>query len=444
MGLIPDVAGVHCMPGRLRWTTAVLILTAFLVLTGRPAQANSVLTHEQIVDFLWKTEISKILMDRYPGTTPAELTAARAYAYGGCLIQDLGYYPSGNKFFSDLVHYVRTGDFVEELIGQAQNVNELAFALGALSHYAADTIAHPIVNTAVGMVFPRLRAKYGAQVTYEDDPKAHIRTEFGFDVSQVAQNHYTSDAYHDFIGFQVSKELLERAFLTTYGIPLNEVLPDEDRTIGTYRHSVSTWIPRLTQVALITKKKDLEKTPNFNPKKFRYLLSRTKYEKEWGNNYVHKSGWARFLAFIVRLMPKIGPFRTLDIKVPTPQTEKMYIKSVEDTVTEYRRLLAASDKPKFDLPDRDLDTSKPTSAGEYHLADKAYARLMKQLAKDNFAGMTPALRANILSYYSDTSGPIETKKHSDDWKELEANLEALKKFTPTTDDTKTKSQIQKP
>jgi len=441
MGQIQGRLGADSMQiSRLRRTTVILFLIAFLFLAGRPAQANSVLTHEQIVDFLWKTEITKILMERYPKTTPEELTAAHAYAYGGCLIQDLGYYPSGNKFFSDLVHYVRTGDFVSELISQSQNVNELAFALGALSHYSADTVAHPTVNAAVAIVFPKLRRKYGKEVTYEDDPKAHIRTEFGFDVSQVAQNHYTSDAYHDFIGFQVAKELLERAFLATYGISLKEVLPDEDRTINTYRRSVSTWIPRLTQVALISKKKELEATPNFNPRQFRYLLSRTKYEKEWGSNYVRPTGWARFLAFIVKLMPKIGPFRTLDIKVPTPQTEKMYIKSVEDTVTEYRRLLAASITPQFSLPDRDLDTSKPTSAGEYQLADKAYARLMKQLAKDNFAGMNPTLRANILDYYSDTTRPIATKEHPEDWKELQANIEALRKSVPVRDETTSENQ----
>ncbi len=400
------------------------------MVAGRPAAANSVLTHEQIVDFLWDTGIKKVLLEKYPGTTEDQLRQAHAYAYGGCLIQDLGYYPSGNKFFSDLVHYVRTGTFVSELVTQAHDVNELAFALGALSHYAADTTAHPSVNRAVALVFPKLRAKYGDQVTYENDPKAHIRTEFGFDVSQVAQQHYTSEGYHDFIGFQVSKELLERAFLSTYGLRLNEIFPDVDLTIGTYRRTVSKWIPRLTQVALITKKKDLKAQPNFNPKRFRYMLSRTKFEQDYGKKYVRTGRMARFLAFLVKLLPKFGALRTLDVKVPTAETERMYIKSVEETVDAYRALLGEAGGQQFTLPDRDLDTDKPTQAGEYKLCDEAYARLLKQLAKDNFAQTTPALRANILDYYGDLSRPIDTKNDPDEWKELLGHLEALKKNEP--------------
>ncbi len=233
---------------------AALLLLCLLI-TPPHAQAYSVLTHEQIVDFLWDTDIKKMLLEHYPNTTPDELKRAHAFAYGGCLIQDMGYYPLGNKFFSDLVHYVRSGDFVMELIRQSRDVNELAFALGALSHYASDVGGHPAVNGAVAIIFPKLRAKYGNEVTYADDPKAHIQTEFGFDVYQIYQQRYTSEAYHQFIGFEVAKPLLDRAFSATYGISLNDIFKDEDRSVESYRHAVGTWIPRLTQVALITKKK---------------------------------------------------------------------------------------------------------------------------------------------------------------------------------------------
>lgn len=370
-----------------------------------------------------------LLQARYPEATKEDLRQAHAYAYGGCLIQDMGYYPFGNKFFTDLTHYVRSGDFVLAMIQNAQNLNELAFALGAMAHYAADITGHPTVNASVAREFPKLEKKYGSEVTYVESPSSHIRTEFGFDVLQVAKQQYSSQAYHDFIGFQVAQPLLERTFAQVYGIPLKEVLPNEDRTIGSYRRSVSKFIPELTNVALVTKKKELEALPNFSPRKFRYLLSRTEYQREWGNNFDRPGFGARFLAFIVRLMPKVGPFRTLDIKPPTPETEKMYIKSVDDTVTFYNRLLTEFETNQLDLPNRDYDTANATSAGEYALADKTYARLLNTLAKNNFNGMSPALRANILAFYSDLNKPIATKKHKKDWQQTLQTLEILKKST---------------
>ena len=129
----------------------------------------------------------------------------------------MGYYPFGSKFFSDLVHYVRSGDFVLALLKDAQtsaDINDYAFALGALAHYAADNLGHPVaINRTVPLVYPKLRAKFGPEVTYEDNPAAHLKTEFGFDVIEVARGQYANEAYHDFIGFQVAKPLLERALL---------------------------------------------------------------------------------------------------------------------------------------------------------------------------------------------------------------------------------------
>ncbi|HEY6305455.1 MAG TPA: zinc dependent phospholipase C family protein [Candidatus Angelobacter sp.] len=406
---------------------AVVLLAVFILVPSCPSPAYSVLTHEQIVDSLWGSDIKKILLEKFPAATSEDLRVAHAYAYGGCLIQDMGYYPYGNKLFSDLVHYVRSGDFVSELIRDSQNINELAFSLGALAHYASDTTGHPAVNEAVSLTFPKLRARYGEDVTYADDPKAHVRTEFGFDVVEVAQQHYTSQAYHDFIGFEVAQPLLDRAFLETYGVPLKEVLPDEDRAIQSYRHALSVWIPRLTQVALITKKKELQAVPNFDPKKFRYILRRAEYEREWGNNYAKPGFGARFLAVIVKILPKVGPLATLDIKTPDRQTEKLYVKSVEQTVAVYHGLLMQVDAPPTGLDDRNLDTGRPTRAAEYTLTDKTYAKLLKQLAKNDYAQMTPALQANLLDFYRDLDRPMETKRHKDDWNEVLRDLEALKK-----------------
>ena len=394
------------------------------------------LTHEQVVDFLWDSHIKKILLSRYPNATEDDLRQAHAYAYGGCLIQDMGYYPHGNRFFTDLLHYVRSGDFVTALIRDAQNLNELAFALGALSHYVSDTIGHPTVNGAVALEFPELRAKYGDQVTYAQDPKAHIRIEFGFDVLQVAKQRYSSQAYHDFIGFEVAQDLLERTFLRIYGLELRQIFPDEEKTIESYRRAISVWIPRLTQVALITKKSELEALPNFSPRRFRYLLSRTEYEKNWGTKYDHPGFMAKFLAVVVKLLPKVGSLKTLDIKPPTPRTEAMYIKSVEDTVNNYRSLLVKAGANDLKLADDDLDPGSPTEPGEYVLTDKTYAKLVQKLVETNFAQVSPALRSNVLSFYGDLSRPVETKKHKDEWKKTLQALAALKSTQTLTKEQK--------
>src|SRR6202021_2750852 len=210
----------------------------------RICAAYSVLTHEEIVDWAWKDNFLPALKKRFPAATDDDLKKAHAFAYGGSLVQDMGYYPFGNKYFSDLTHYVRSGDFIVKMINESSDLNEYAFALGALAHYSADNLGHPIVNQAVGLEFPKLRKKFGKEVTYADDPKAHIRTEFGFDVTQVAKNNYTSDRYHDFIGFEVSKPVLERAFQDTYSLELVDVLPKDDLAIGTFRRSISTIIDR--------------------------------------------------------------------------------------------------------------------------------------------------------------------------------------------------------
>ena len=268
---------------------ALRIVTLFLVVVmcSGASFAYSVLTHEEIVDLLWSDEIRPLLLKRYPGLSEDQIKQAHAYAYGGAVIQDLGYYPFGSTEFSNLVHYVRSGDFVRELLLESQDANEYAFALGALSHYASDIAGHPAVNQSVAIAFPKLRAKFGQSVRYAQDKTAHLKTEFGFDTVQVAKNRYASEQYHDFIGFQVSKPLLERVFPVVYGVDLKDVLTHEDLAVGSYRFAVSELIPRMTQVALQTHKKELmRETPNFAKRKFLYRLSRSSYEKEWGKDYV--------------------------------------------------------------------------------------------------------------------------------------------------------------
>ncbi len=417
--------------GRRSGCVRALVTLLLVLICSTSSIAYSVLTHEEIVDLLWSDEILPLLLIRYPALPQDQIREAHAYAYGGAVIQDLGYYPFGSTEFSNLVHYVRSGDFVRELLLQSQDANEYAFALGALSHYASDVAGHPAVNQAVAIQYPKLRARFGKSVLYAQDRTAHLKTEFGFDTVQVAKNRYASEQYHDFIGFQVSKSLLERAFPIVYGVELKDVLPHEDLAVGSYRFAISRLIPRMTQVALQTHKKELmRETPNFAKRKFLYRLSRSGYEKDWGKDYVKPGVGTRILSTMMRYMPKVGPLRGLAFNNPTPQTEDLYIKSINTTVDQYRAFLEAVRTDSLLLPNRDFDSGRATKAAEYPLTDDTYAKLLARLSESKFALTTTDLRDDILNFYSDLSVPIETKKDRVRWENVVTALEKLKSVSP--------------
>src|SRR6202451_1479873 len=377
----PSVStGATVQGWRLLSVRAVASFLIVLMCSGG-SSAYSVLTHEEIVDLLWADEIRPLLLKKYPGLSEDQIREAHAYAYGGAVIQDLGYYPFGSKGFSNLVHYVRSGDFVRELLLESQDVNEYAFALGALSHYASDLAGHPAVNQSVAIDYPKLRAKFGKSVLYAQDKTAHLKTEFGFDTVQVAKNRYASQQYHDFIGFQVSKALLERVFPVVYGVELKDVLTHEDLAIGSYRFAISRLIPHMTQVALQVHKKDLiHETPDFAKQKFLYRLSRSDYEREWGKDYVKPGVGTRIMSTLLRYMPRIGPFRGLAFENPTPQTEDLYFKSINMTVDQYRAFLEEVRADTLVLPNCDLDSGNGTKAAEYSITDDTYATMISQLS----------------------------------------------------------------
>src|SRR5690349_7877322 len=414
-----------------RWSLRAAPFLLVIFLFAHSSLAYSVLTHEQIIDLVWTDQLRPLLLQRFPALTEAQLLEAHGYAYGGAVIQDLGYYPFGSKDFSNLVHYVRSGDFVRELLLESQDVNEYAFALGALSHYASDIAGHPAVNQAVAIQYPKLRARYGKSVRYAQDRTAHLKTEFGFDTVQVAKNRYASQQYHDFIGFEVSKSLLERTFPIVYGVELKDVLPHEDLAVGSYRFAISRLIPRMTQVALQTHEKELmRETPNFAKRKFLYRLSRSGYEKEWGKDYVKPGMGTRILSTLLRYVPKIGPFKALAFNNPTPQTEDLYIKSINTTVDQYRDFLEAVRTDSLLLPNRDFDSGRETKAAEYSLTDDTYAKLLARLSDTKFALTTAELRQDVLNFYSDLSVPIETKKDKARWQNVVTALDELKAVTP--------------
>jgi hypothetical protein len=313
---------------------------------------------------------------RFPDATQDDLKNAHGYAYGGSIIQDLGYYPFGSKFFSDLVHYVRNADFVAALIRDAHDLNEYAFALGALAHFAAGNDGHRIaVNRAVPMLYPKLRREYGDVVTYDENPGAHLKTEFGFDVLQVAKGHYAPQAYHDYIGFQVSKSLLEQAFQETYCLDLGSIFANYDLSVGTFRRGISIVIPKMTNAAWQMKKDEIRREiPGITRQKFIFNLSRSSYEKNWDRQYAKPGFGTKILAFLIGLIPKIGPFKALSFRTPTPQAEKLFMASFNATLQDYAQMLRAGEVTgAFDIKNDNLDTGTVTSPGQYPLADETYA-----------------------------------------------------------------------
>lgn len=368
----------------------------------------SVLSHEALVDVSWDASIKPLLVARYPAATEEELVKAHAYAYGGSIIQDMGYYPFGSHLFSDLTHYIRSGDFIVNMISEAQDLDELAFALGSLAHYAADNAGHPSVNRSVPMLYPKVRAKFGPVATYEDNPADHLKAEFSFDVAEVSEHHYAPEAYHAFIGFQVSKPVLERAFEKTYGIPLRDISSTIDLGLGTYRHTVATIIPQMTKVAWQAKKKELMRdNPGISRRTFVYTMSRGSYEKEWGSNFEKPGRWSGFLSFLFRILPKVGPLKALAFHPATPETQQLFQDGFVRAAALYKEKLAEVQRNRLQLANNNFDTGKPAHIGEYRMADDAYTKLTAklkgnappdvQLALSAFAGSggAPVQRATV-------------------------------------------------
>lgn len=397
------------------------LAVAALLIAPRDGTAYSVLAHVANIDAVWDASIRPLLAHRFPRATAEDLRGARAFAYGGAVIQDLGYYPFGSHFFSNLLHYVRSGDFVETMIDEAKNVEELAFALGALAHYAADNTGHPeAVNRAVAMMFPKLRAKYGDTIPYAKSPARHVMVEFSFDVVQAAAGVYPPEAYRGFIGFEVAKPLLDRAFRKTYDLEMKDVfLFDEDLAISTYRHAISETIPAITRAAWNDKREEIQKLmPQIAEERFVFSFTRQDYERDYGTGY-KKPGWFdRCLAFFLKLLPKIGPLKPLQFEAPTAGAEALFLDSLKDTRDRYRRSLDAVRGGRLQLANTDFDTGRPAAHGEYELADETYAKLLDKLADRKFKDVSAALRRNILAFYdaapNRVSGKDEAKRMKKD------------------------------
>jgi hypothetical protein len=411
----------------MRRATAAALALAFLLIAA-PASAFSVLAHEATIDVTWDDAIEPLLRQRFPSATREALLRARSFAYGGSVIQDLGYYPFGSRFFSNLLHYVRSGDFVEALFRDARTLDEYAFAVGALAHYANDNTGHPeAVNLAVPIAFPKLRARFGDRITYVQAPAQHVIVEFSFDVVEAAGGTYLPEAYQQFIGFRVATPLLERAFVETYGLEMRDVLADMDRSINTYRYSVSQIIPALTDAAWRDKHDEIMPLhPSLERSGFVFAYGRAEFEREYGREYRRPGWFARFLGFIYRLLPKIGPLKPLSFKTPTAEAEALFKQAFRDASVRFRSELREVRGGRFQAANTNFDTGRSTRHGDYPLADDTYAELAERLLDRRFAQAGTAIRNNLRAFYGDQPLPSpHSRRERKHWKQVKKALALL-------------------
>lgn len=423
---------------------------------GHSASAYSLLTHEQLIDLTWKRSIVPLLLSRYPNLTPAQLEAARAYAYGGCVIQDIGYYPLGDEFFSNLTHYVRSGDFVVNLFRDAQNANELAFAVGALSHYVGDSIGHAdATNLAVPVEFPKLAARYGPSVSYAEGEHQHVQTEFAFDINQIREHQLAPVHYLRHVGLEVPQQQLAKAFFQTYGLQLGAGRRVKINA-GAYRFGVHRFIPRIAYALALLHSRRLPVAPldANDPELLRLqaAVAQVSADNDW-DQYRRKPGPGTYLlSGFIKVLPKVGPLKLAAIKGPTAVTESEYVHTVMHAADALAHALgrltpppagpggvapvarvgpggfasgATFKDPLHPLENRDLDTGNAVKPGGYRLTDNTYAQLLHQVAEHPTQAIPAGVKHDLADYYADPTAPIATRKNPKKWAQVQADLVTL-------------------
>lgn len=377
-------------------------LSALLFIhTSLDCRAYSVLTHQALIDVNWDKVLLPLLKEKFPGSSNEALKEAHAYVYGGAVVPDMGYYPFGSKLFTNLIHYVRSGDFVKTVLNDAHSLNEYAFALGVLCHYYADVYGHRIgINVSVPEIYPKLKHKFGDTVTFGEHPISHLRTEFSFDVLQTARGNYASTAYHDFIGFKVADTLLQKAFAETYGLDANELFGNFSKAVGRFRFTIINLFPFFTKAAWATKRNDIQKMQaTATSRNFIYRMHQKNNRYKFGSN--ERPGFfARAFALFIYVIPKVGALKVLKFKDPGPVAEKNFIASFDTVSMHYATHIIALHKHAVPLNNVDFDTGIRTCEGEYSLTDKTYCDLLLQLKRRNFETVDPALKRNIISFYA--------------------------------------------
>ncbi len=459
--------------------TAGLLALALLMPWERRAAAYTLLTHEQLIDLTWQDSIVPLLLSHYPGLTPAQLDEARAYAYGGCVIQDIGYYPFGDQSFSNLTHYVRSGDFVVNLFRNATNADELAFAIGALSHYVGDSIGHSqATNLAVPVEFPGLRRKYGPVVSYAEGETPHVQTEFAFDIAEISRHHMAPLLYLRHIGLKVPVKQLALAYYQTYGLS-GEFSPQRRLfNVRGYRFAVRAFIPRIAYATTLLHRRHEPSEPGTpEAAEIEKEVAEVATRENW-QYYRRRPGIGTYaLAGLLFILPKIGPLKLVAVKGPTETTDAFYTHSLAMSLAAMRQRLARFTPPArrrsltgnasaaglraesalpdaglrpvthasnqvahiralsllHPLPNRDLDTGYVVKPGGYSLTDKTYARLLHRLTRWPDRLIPPGIKRDIQAYYANPNAPITTKKNPKRWAQVQADLATLAKMQTSTE-----------
>ncbi len=411
------------------WTAPLILSIPLMIVWPPPGKAYGVLTHHLLIDQAWDTVITPILLNRFPSLTTEQLREAHAYAYGGCIVQDFGYYPFANEFFSDLTHYVRTGDFVQKLFQHATTADEFAFAIGALSHYVGDSIGHSeATNPAVAMTFPKLAAKYGSSVNYAQGKHQHAEVEWAFDANQAAKLRLAPAAYVHDIGLEVPREQLAAAFYETYGVPLQEIVSGPLPAMKTFRFGGRSFLPNFTYAEAVLHKGGFPAdTSGPELEQYEHRIGQLAKEEGW-DQYRRKPGIRiHVLAGVIVILPKVGTLRMLAIKGPTEETERAYIASVNlstAALAVYLERLMGS-KTDMGLADRDLDTGQQVVPGGYQLTDKTYAQLLARITKAPSEPIPAGLKQDVIAYYADPAAPISTRKKPHEWAAVQEQLQVL-------------------
>jgi hypothetical protein len=413
-------------PLRKFYFPTILVLLILLA-CARPAGGFSVLSHEEVVDLTWGDAIRPLLLKRYPNMTHAQLRDARAYAYGGCVIQDLGYYPFGKELFSDLLHYVRTGDFIRALFRESKGPNDLAFAIGALVHYYGDTLGHPeAVDVAVAMNFPKLAAKYGPNVNYAEGPRQHVRTEFAYDINDITKHRLAPLGYLNHIGFAVPVPLLSRAFYDTYGLDLAKLLGEHRPTLVGYRYAVRTLMPHVVYAeALLHHKQMPADVPSAELDEFTSEVAAVKAEDNWAKYRGHAGFGTHLLAAFIVVIPKIGPLGDLAIVVPSSAAEQDYVKALMHTTAALRQAVTQVSHSGA-LPNKDLDTGDDVKPGTYSLEDLAYVNLLHRMTLDPSQAIPWGIKHDLQEYFSDMSKVTYIANNKKLAAQVQADLPILK------------------
>lgn len=407
---------------------SIACLTFVLLVSAPTASlAFSVLAHQGVIDRSWDDSIVPALEERFPGASKEDLEKARAFAYGGSHIADLGYFPFGSRLFTDLVHYVRSGHFVAAMIRNAGTREEYAFALGAASHYVADSIGHPVAtNRVVPEIYPDLREEFGEVVTYEDDHSAHMQTEFRFDILQLAQSRRSPDLFQHAIAFEVSKELLDRSVRETYGLSLEDLFTNTDVAITTYRWGFRQLIQEATGIAWALYQDDIQQhDPGASEDSFVGNMSRADFAKEFGKSYSEAGYFSKFFAYVANAVPDVGPLERLPYKPLPQEARERFNTAFDQALGEYRSVVVRSRNDQLELEDRNLDTGSPTRKGEYPPADEAYEELVETLDERDFADASADVREHIVRFYRDPGARPSTSEDGNDSEEIERALARL-------------------